>query len=187
MTIEDSSPVFIDSLFCSEHLRCSRSTEELKLPTENKLPHIYPTALYLPRRLPIAPVIPQPRFHPHHFVQLKKPQLAFSPQHAQLQEVKKRMTPSSPKVKFIKLNQVLSDRGNGELYEATYSGVNVYEMTVAGHSVMRRRHDSWINATHILKIAGVEKGKRTKILEREVHHEPHEKIQGGFGKYQGTW
>lgn len=49
------------------------------------------------------------------------------------------------------------------------------------------REDSWINATHILKIAGVEKGRRTKVLEKEVHHEPHEKIQGGFGKYQGTW
>lgn len=60
-------------------------------------------------------------------------------------------------------------------------------MNIGGHSVMRRRDDGWINATHILKVAGVEKGRRTKILEREVHHEPHEKIQGGFGKYQGTW
>ncbi|KAI8908536.1 transcription regulator HTH, apses-type DNA-binding domain-containing protein [Gorgonomyces haynaldii] len=69
----------------------------------------------------------------------------------------------------------------------TYSGIDVWEMVLGPHSVMRRRSDGWINATHILKVAGVEKGKRTKILEREVHHEPHEKIQGGFGKYQGTW
>ncbi|KAI8899939.1 transcription regulator HTH, apses-type DNA-binding domain-containing protein [Globomyces pollinis-pini] len=73
------------------------------------------------------------------------------------------------------------------LFEATYSGVDVYELIVNGHSLMRRRDDSWVNATHILKIANVEKGRRTKILEREVHHEQHEKVQGGYGKYQGTW
>lgn len=36
-------------------------------------------------------------------------------------------------------------------------------------------------------IAGIEKGRRTKILEKELLHEKHEKIQGGYGKYQGTW
>jgi regulatory protein SWI6 len=51
---------------------------------------------------------------------------------------------------------------------------------------MRRRDGSWVNATHILKLAGVDKGKRTKILE-EFHSSLHEKIQGGYGKYQGTW
>jgi len=50
---------------------------------------------------------------------------------------------------------------------------------------MRRRHDSWINATHILKAAGFDKPARTRILEREVQKEKHEKIQGGYGKYQG--
>ncbi|EGF83142.1 hypothetical protein BATDEDRAFT_7060, partial [Batrachochytrium dendrobatidis JAM81] len=73
------------------------------------------------------------------------------------------------------------------LYEATYSNVPVYELAVGDNSVMRRREDSWINATHVLKVAGIEKGRRTKILEKEVHHEMHEKIQGGYGKYQGTW
>lgn len=52
---------------------------------------------------------------------------------------------------------------------------------------MRRRSDDWINATHILKIAGFDKPARTRILEREVQKGVHEKIQGGFGKYQGTW
>lgn len=51
---------------------------------------------------------------------------------------------------------------------------------------MRRRSDDWINATHILKAAGFDKPARTRILEREVQKDPlHEKIQGGYGKYQG--
>jgi hypothetical protein len=50
---------------------------------------------------------------------------------------------------------------------------------------MRRRSDDWINATHILKIAGFDKPARTRILEREVQKGVHEKIQGGYGKYQG--
>lgn len=53
--------------------------------------------------------------------------------------------------------------------------------------VMRRRSDNWINATHILKCAGFDKPARTRILEREVQKDVHEKIQGGYGKYQGTW
>ncbi|KAM0322745.1 hypothetical protein ACHAQA_009336 [Verticillium albo-atrum] len=53
--------------------------------------------------------------------------------------------------------------------------------------VMRRRQDNWINATHILKAAGFDKPARTRILEREVQKEKHEKVQGGYGKYQGTW
>jgi glutamine amidotransferase-like uncharacterized protein len=52
--------------------------------------------------------------------------------------------------------------------------------------VMRRRHDDWINATHILKAAGFDKPARTRILEREVQKDTHEKIQGGYGKYQGS-
>jgi len=60
-------------------------------------------------------------------------------------------------------------------------------MEIHGVAVMRRRCDSWLNATQILKVAGVEKGKRTKILEKEILTGHHEKIQGGYGKYQGTW
>ncbi|KAJ2615519.1 transcriptional regulator swi6 [Coemansia sp. RSA 1365] len=73
------------------------------------------------------------------------------------------------------------------VYAATYSGIHVYEMICRGIAVMRRRSDSWLNATQLLKVAGVEKGRRTKILEREVLTGVHEKIQGGYGKYQGTW
>ncbi|KAK8010226.1 hypothetical protein PG990_009191 [Apiospora arundinis] len=73
------------------------------------------------------------------------------------------------------------------IYSAVYSGVDVYEMEVNSIAVMRRRTDSWLNATQILKVAGVDKGKRTKILEKEIQTGEHEKVQGGYGKYQGTW
>ncbi|KAB5540589.1 hypothetical protein GE09DRAFT_1005150 [Coniochaeta sp. 2T2.1] len=73
------------------------------------------------------------------------------------------------------------------IYSATYSGVNVYEMEVNNVAVMRRQNDSWLNATQILKVAGVDKGRRTKILEKEIQTGEHEKVQGGYGKYQGTW
>ncbi|ORX86839.1 apses-domain-containing protein [Anaeromyces robustus] len=73
------------------------------------------------------------------------------------------------------------------IYTSTYSGVPVYEMMCGNVSVMRRRSDSFLNATQILKVAGIDKGKRTKILEKEVLNGEHEKVQGGYGKYQGTW
>ncbi|KAJ8067682.1 hypothetical protein OCU04_003288 [Sclerotinia nivalis] len=74
-----------------------------------------------------------------------------------------------------------------QIYSAVYSGVDVYEMEVNRIAVMRRRKDSWLNATQILKVAGIEKGKRTKVLEKEILIGDHEKVQGGYGKYQGTW
>lgn len=60
-------------------------------------------------------------------------------------------------------------------------------MEINGVAVMRRRSDSWLNATQILKVAGVVKARRTKTLEKEVAAGEHEKVQGGYGKYQGTW
>ena len=64
----------------------------------------------------------------------------------------------------------------------------VYEFNVApGVHIMRRRADDWINATHILKAAGFDKPARTRILEREVQKGVHEKVQGGYGKYQGEF
>ncbi|KAF4550152.1 Start control protein cdc10-like protein [Elsinoe fawcettii] len=74
-----------------------------------------------------------------------------------------------------------------QIYTAIYSGVKVYEMEVNGVACMRRRADGWLNATQILKVAGVDKGKRTKVLEKEIHIGEHEKRQGGYGRYQGTW
>ncbi|KAK0840271.1 transcriptional regulator swi6 [Friedmanniomyces endolithicus] len=74
-----------------------------------------------------------------------------------------------------------------QIYTAVYSGVSVYEMDIQGVACMRRRSDGWLNATQILKVAGVDKGKRTKVLEKEILTGEHEKVQGGYGKYQGTW
>ncbi|ORX49784.1 apses-domain-containing protein [Hesseltinella vesiculosa] len=79
------------------------------------------------------------------------------------------------------------DKADYLLFRGTYSGTQVFVMSVSGIDIMRRRKDAYINATQILKLAGFDKGKRTKILEREVHSLTHEKIQGGYGKYQGTW
>ncbi|KAK9471555.1 transcription regulator HTH, apses-type DNA-binding domain-containing protein, partial [Dipodascopsis tothii] len=76
---------------------------------------------------------------------------------------------------------------NTQIYKATYSGVPVYEFICKNVAVMRRRSDAWMNATQILKVANFDKPQRTRILEREVQKGVHEKIQGGYGKYQGTW
>ena len=69
----------------------------------------------------------------------------------------------------------------------SHGRVQVYECMVRGIAVMRRRADSYVNATQILKVAGVDKGRRTKILEKEILPGKHEIVQGGYGKYQGTW
>lgn len=87
---------------------------------------------------------------------------------------------------YVDANSSQSNSGP-QIYSAVYSGVDVYEMEVNNIAVMRRRNDSWLNATQILKVAGIEKGKRTKVLEKEILIGEHEKVQGGYGKYQGTW
>nr|1L3G_A Chain A, TRANSCRIPTION FACTOR Mbp1 [Saccharomyces cerevisiae] len=76
---------------------------------------------------------------------------------------------------------------SNQIYSARYSGVDVYEFIHSTGSIMKRKKDDWVNATHILKAANFAKAKRTRILEKEVLKETHEKVQGGFGKYQGTW
>ena len=76
------------------------------------------------------------------------------------------------------------------VFEHVYLGrvtTQVYECMIRGIAVMRRRADSYVNATQILKVAGVDKGRRTKILEKEILPGKHEIVQGGYGKYQGTW
>lgn len=74
-----------------------------------------------------------------------------------------------------------------KIFKATYSGVPVFEFKCRGVAVMRRRQDSFLNATQILKVADFDKPQRTRILEREVQTGEHEKVQGGYGKYQGTF
>ncbi|CAJ0648647.1 9568_t:CDS:2 [Entrophospora sp. SA101] len=76
---------------------------------------------------------------------------------------------------------------SSQVYKATYSGVPVWEFRVKGVAVMRRKNDDWLNATQILKVADFDKPHRTRILERDVQRGEHEKVQGGYGKYQGTW
>ncbi|KAJ8602755.1 hypothetical protein MRB53_042382 [Persea americana] len=73
------------------------------------------------------------------------------------------------------------------IYKSVYSNVPVLEIVIRSIPVMRRRKDDWMNATQILKVAGFDKPQRTRILEREVQKGEHEKVQGGYGKYQGTW
>lgn len=74
-----------------------------------------------------------------------------------------------------------------QVYSATYSNVPVFEFVTSEGPIMRRKSDSWINATHILKIAKFPKARRTRILEKDVQTGVHEKVQGGYGKYQGTY
>lgn len=76
---------------------------------------------------------------------------------------------------------------NTQIYSAKYSNVPVFEFVTLEGPIMRRKLDSWINATHILKIAKLPKAKRTRILEKDVQTGIHEKVQGGYGKYQGTY
>ncbi|KAJ1979867.1 Transcription factor mbp1 [Dimargaris xerosporica] len=73
------------------------------------------------------------------------------------------------------------------LFWAKYAGVMVIEFHRGSDVVMRRYSDDYVNATQILKFAQYEKVKRTRILERQIHPGQHQKIQGGFGGYQGTW
>ncbi|TGJ82515.1 hypothetical protein E0Z10_g6246 [Xylaria hypoxylon] len=102
------------------------------------------------------------------------------------------MSQSQSQAQFSRHQLPDHPRANGRdhpriIYSAVYSGVDVYEMEVNNVAVMRRRNDSWLNATQILKVARIDKGKRTKILEKEIQTGEHEKVQGGYGKYQGTW
>lgn len=65
--------------------------------------------------------------------------------------------------------------------------IDVYECVVGTSPIMRRCKDDWVNATQILKLCDFPKAKRTKILEKGVQCGKHEKIQGGYGRFQGTW
>ncbi|EDO19572.1 hypothetical protein Kpol_1018p105 [Vanderwaltozyma polyspora DSM 70294] len=73
---------------------------------------------------------------------------------------------------------------------ATYAETDVYECYIRGSEsriVMRRTSNDWINITQIFKLASFTKTKRTKVLEIESNNIQHEKVQGGYGRFQGTW
>ncbi|EMG46822.1 Transcriptional SBF complex/cell-cycle-box DNA binding subunit, putative, partial [Candida maltosa Xu316] len=76
---------------------------------------------------------------------------------------------------------------NPPVFRATYSNTAVYECIMNDSPIMRRCKDDWVNATQILKCCNFPKAKRTKILEKGVQQGLHEKVQGGFGRFQGTW
>lgn len=66
---------------------------------------------------------------------------------------------------------------------STYAGIQVFELVLGDISVMRRVDNNFVNATHILKVAGFSKTKRTRILDLIQC----ERIQGGYGRFQGSW
>lgn len=74
------------------------------------------------------------------------------------------------------------------MYSASYSGVAVYE-SYFGNTVVMRRNDGSMNASQLLKAAGLPKFRRTRVIETEIIGKgiPFERVQGGYGKYQGTW
>ncbi|KND02419.1 uncharacterized protein SPPG_02885 [Spizellomyces punctatus DAOM BR117] len=82
---------------------------------------------------------------------------------------------------------IISPQQPPALSTANWGGIPVYQLHLASTTIMRRKTDSWINVTHVLKAANIPRGSRLRILEKEMHTGEHEKIQGGYGKYQGTW
>ncbi len=69
------------------------------------------------------------------------------------------------------------DAAQPSIYHAVYSGVAVYEVLIKDTFVMKRAKDSYMNATQILKVAGLNKAQRTKIIERDVLQDRHERVQ----------
>ncbi|PVU99739.1 hypothetical protein BB559_000452 [Furculomyces boomerangus] len=81
----------------------------------------------------------------------------------------------------------MSESTKDQVWSASYAGVEVYQQLYNDTAVMRRISDSYVNITQVLKCAQYDKLHRTRFLEKEVHNGTHEKVQGGYGKYQGTW
>ncbi|KAJ3128569.1 transcriptional regulator swi6 [Nowakowskiella sp. JEL0407] len=124
---------------------------------------------------------PRPQIPNHQtFMQFSPPRGSQPPDLASLFRSSPQQTPTFTQT-------VIPPPPRAHIYSAVYSGIPVYELMCRNVAVMRRRSDSYLNATQILKVAGIDKGKRTKILEREIMTGEHEKVQGGYGKYQGTW
>ncbi|CAR26185.1 hypothetical protein ZYGR_0E01690 [Zygosaccharomyces rouxii] len=84
----------------------------------------------------------------------------------------------------------LTPAGRPVIEIATYADTDVYECYIRGYEsriVMRRTQDDWVNITQVFKIAQFSKTQRTKVLEKESNDMRHEKVQGGYGRFQGTW
>ena len=126
---------FVDSLFSNSHIH--QQDFELLLPKASQV-------------LKEKTVENLPVFSPENFSTI--PQNRNTQQQAEVR--KPRPSSSAPRVLSVHAPPGV------ELYEATYSGIDVYELVVNDVQVMRRRDGGWVNATHILKVAGVEKGRR---------------------------
>lgn len=133
--------------------------------------------------------------HLHHLESARRSASSSSAEHGQFSMSNFTVAPSnhllqaSQKSALVKNSNTAgaSNQESSHVYSAVYSGVSVFEMMCRNVAVMRRQKDSYLNATQVLKVANIEKGKRTKILEKEILNKEHEKVQGGYGKYQGTW
>ncbi|KAL3422199.1 start control protein Cdc10 [Phlyctema vagabunda] len=70
--------------------------------------------------------------------------------------------------------------------KSRYSGDDVYEVEVNGITVMRRCEDAWLNATQILRVAGLDISQRHEVLRDSLWSSDYKQIHG-VQKYQGTW
>ncbi|KAI9096623.1 transcription regulator HTH, apses-type DNA-binding domain-containing protein [Phlyctochytrium arcticum] len=61
------------------------------------------------------------------------------------------------------------------------------EVSLNGVPIYRRRSDGWINLSHICKAVGMQKGQRSRIINKETRECAHQKVQGGAAAFQGTW
>jgi hypothetical protein len=141
-------PRYVDNLYSQYHVQYG--SEELLLPIQpQNISPAYPTALSgLVTHVEEKPSVPP--FHPSHFLSVPVNKKLVNV----VEQRKVRSAPSAPRV--------LSDMAppGSSLYEATYSGVEVYELVIGDSGVMRRRDDSWVNATHILKVKQIHPGGR---------------------------
>nr|KAK5448729.1 transcriptional regulator swi6 [Exophiala xenobiotica] len=79
-----------------------------------------------------------------------------------------------------------AEEASPPVYAVIRANVPVFEMKVKGILVMRRQSDSWMNATSILKAAGVREEQLRRRILRTIKG-PQESVQGGRWFYQGTW
>ncbi|EJD43268.1 apses-domain-containing protein [Auricularia subglabra TFB-10046 SS5] len=75
------------------------------------------------------------------------------------------------------------------IYKAVYESVQVYECMLQGVALMLRRLDCWVNATQILKLAGLSRTKSDEIIRKELLRGPHERVKGKDkdSKFCGVW
>ena len=76
-----------------------------------------------------------------------------------------------------------------EIQSAWYGGVHVYEMQVRGIPVFIRKVDSYVNATRLLKAAGLENGDLIhRVLKKRAYNEVKEIVSlRADTRLRGTW